>query len=63
MGVMKRIATERQWNENLAGGTTDSEMAAMRRIYCSQLDERFGKDEPREAVKPPTRDYQGELPF
>ena len=34
MGVMKRIATERQLNPEFAGAETDREVAAMKRLYA-----------------------------
>ena len=40
MGVMKRIATIRQWNERLAGARTDTEIAAMKRLFERCVEDR-----------------------
>jgi len=53
MGVMKRIATERQWNADLEGAETDPEVAAMKRLH-----ERCERDRRRPAKRD---DKQGRL--
>ena len=48
MGVMKRIATVRQWNERLAGASTDTEIAAMKRLFERCVEERKRLTNPKE---------------
>ena len=53
MGVMKRIATIRQWNERLAGARTDTEIAAMKRLFERCVEDR------KLLIKPPRTNPPG----
>lgn len=50
MGVMKRIATARIWNENLTGRRESEELAAMYRIWKASEQ---GRDNEHDAPSSP----------
>ena len=63
MGIMKRIATARQWNPELTGRRDDPELAAMARLCRKGAEKPMEPNSPPQVTREVDRTYQGELPF